>query len=399
MKILILSFYYPPDLSAGSFRVKALENALLKNSGESIHIDIITTMPNRYRSQLSKAPEIESAPNLSIQRIQIPPHKSGKVDQSRAYFSFARKVLKETRGKKWDVVVATSSRLMTGALGAYVATRAKASFYLDIRDLFTDTVANLMANSNIRFLLPILRWLEKYTLSRATRVNLVSAGFLNHAKTVAPQHEYRIFTNGIDKEFLQLNFCKQPQKTTSLPLIFYAGNIGEGQGLHNIIPKVARILEGKAQFLLLGDGGKRTQLEQAINNSGVSNVEILNPVQREQLYTYYRDADILFLHLNDYAAFHKVLPSKIFEYAATGKPIIAGVAGYAAEFFKREVEGVQIFDPCDENGMAQAFENVLNNGKMHFSRETFREKYARTRIMRNMAKDILQLGNTRKKIT
>jgi len=32
------------------------------------------------------------------------------------------------------------------------------------------------------------------------------------------------------------------------------------------------------------------------------------------------DADVLFLHLNAYKAFEKVLPSKIFEYAATGRP-------------------------------------------------------------------------------
>ena len=46
--------------------------------------------------------------------------------------------------------------------------------------------------------------------------------------------------------------------------------------------------------------------------------------------------DVLFLHLNDYSAFRKVIPSKIFEYAATGKPIVAGVSGYAAEFLRHE---------------------------------------------------------------
>ena len=61
-------------------------------------------------------------------------------------------------------------------------------------------------------------------------------------------------------------------------------------------------------------------------------MQIIDPVSRSDLFDEYKNADVLFLHLNDYAAFRKVLPSKIFEYAATGKPILAGVAGYMQNF-------------------------------------------------------------------
>jgi len=54
----------------------------------------------------------------------------------------------------------------------------------------------------------------------------------------------------------------------------------------------------------------------------------------------------LFLHLNAHAAFEKVLPSKIFEYAH-GKPIWAGVAGHAARFIASEVPNAAVFAPCN----------------------------------------------------
>jgi len=47
-RILLLSFYYPPDLAAGSFRMEALVQALLKESSNNVQIDVITTQPNRY---------------------------------------------------------------------------------------------------------------------------------------------------------------------------------------------------------------------------------------------------------------------------------------------------------------------------------------------------------------
>ena len=45
MKILLLSYYFEPDLSAGSFRSSALYKRL-KNLGHEV--EVITTLPNRY---------------------------------------------------------------------------------------------------------------------------------------------------------------------------------------------------------------------------------------------------------------------------------------------------------------------------------------------------------------
>ena len=101
--------------------------------------------------------------------------------------------------------------------------------------------------------------------------------------------------------------------------VVYAGNIGEGQGLHSILPSVrAKHFEGKLKFKIIGDGGRLPQLEQALKAAAINNVELLNPVGRDVLIQAYQHADILFMHLNDYDAFLKVLPSKVFEYAALG---------------------------------------------------------------------------------
>ena len=81
----------------------------------------------------------------------------------------------------------------------------------------------------------------------------------------------------------------------------------------------------------------------AIKDQQVDNVEICDPVNRDSLLIEYSNTDILFLCLNDKAAFLKVLPSKLFEYAATGKPILAGVSGYAAKFIDENIVGCEVF--------------------------------------------------------
>ena len=393
MRILILSFYYPPDLSAGSFRVKALVDALQIEGGKALQIDVITTMPNRYRSHLADAAEYEEHDGVKIHRIALPAHQSGMLDQARSFAIFARCVWRETRDKSWDLVFISSGRLMTAVLGVEVAKRLQAPLYLDIRDLFTDTMADLLSGSTLRSLLPVFRWLEKRSLHAAQRVNVVSEGFLPHVRSLAPEQSYRTFTNGIDDDFLAMDFTKPLTQQKVLPLVVYAGNMGEGQGLHRVIPDAARRLRGIARFRLIGDGGRRTQLEKAIADANVDNVEILKAIPRVELFEHYRQADILFLHLNDYQAFHKVLPSKIFEYAATGKPILAGVAGYPAEFLRDRVPGCEVFEPCDAVAMAAATERLLAYPQLS-DRVAFCQTFARKTIMREMARDLLALGST-----
>lgn len=394
MRILLLSFYYPPDIGPGPLRAKSIVNALQVVSERTgitnLSIDVLTTMPNRYHSMTADALEYEQVGCVTIQRFSLPAHHSGMADQSRAFVVYARAVQRQVKGEAYDVVIATSSRLLTASLGAWVARKGHAKLYLDIRDLFTDTLKDVLAKSPLRMLLPVFRRLERWTFRRADRLNVVSAGFLPHMQAVVPTIQPSVLTNGIDDEFLANDFSlERPNET---PLVLYAGNMGEGQGLHHVIPPIAKSLEGQMNFRLLGDGGRKMALVNALTDCGARNVEVLAPVSREALLAQYRGADVLFLHLNDYPAFHKVLPSKIFEYTATRKPILAGVAGYAADFLREQVPGVEVFPPCDAVAMERGLQRLLSGPKI-IHRKAFCERYRRDSIMQKMAGSILDLGD------
>lgn len=386
MKLLILSFYYQPDLSAGSFRTTALVKALLEQLPADAQIELITTLPNRYSSFTNDAPEYEVNSRLTVHRVALPAHQSGMLDQSKAFLSYARGVLKLVKGKQYDLVYATSSRLMTAALGAFVARRLRAPLYLDIRDIFVDTIKDVLPKKVTLFLKPIFSLLESWTIRSATKVNLVSAGFLPYFKSRYSKQHFSLFTNGIDDEFIQAQPEVDVVSGQGVLDVVYAGNMGEGQGLHAIIPDLAKRYEGRLRFRLIGDGGRRKQLADSLVAVGCSNVDLLAPVNRNALIEEYKAADVLFLHLNDYDAFRKVLPSKLFEYAALGKPIWAGVAGYAAEFVSANISNAVTFSPCCADDAARSFE------RLHLqtvARTDFVEQFSRVNIMKDMATEII----------
>ena len=398
MRLLILSFYYPPDLGPGALRARSIVDALIDDSAQTTDpcfcIDVLTTKPNRYHSFSLNSIQKETSGNVRIHRYSMPMHRSGMLDQSFAFLFYAYAVWKKVKRKEYDIVIATSSRLATATLGAYAANKCKAKLYLDIRDLFTDTIKDVYRNSPIVAMMPAFKWLERWTFNQADRINVVSPGFILHVLAVNPSIEPRVFTNGIDKEFILRN--RSANTGNHSYTVVYAGNLGHGQGLHLILPLVAKKFEGLVTFRVFGDGGQRSALLSKLIEIGVVNVEILNPISRTDLIFEYSQADILFVHLNDHAAFRNVLPSKVFEYGATGKPILAGLSGHAAEFTRAYVNGAEVFRPCNAVEM-EAKLRILLAGPKYFDRSAFCEQFDRTEIMRKMADDIVDLGFERRK--
>jgi glycosyltransferase involved in cell wall biosynthesis len=390
VRILVLSFYYSPDLSACSFRSAALVRALLERLPDHVHIELITTLPNRYDSFTDEAPAREELPRLTVYRIKLRAHGSGMLGQARAFVTYARAVMARVRRERYDLVYGTSSRLMTAALTSRVARKKRLPLYLDIRDIFADTIKDVLPGWPGRMTRPLFSGVERWTIARADAVNLVSRGFEGYFSQRYPGRSFSYFTNGIDEEFVRTAVCPPDcSDSHSGPVsVVYAGNIGEGQGLHAVLPELALRLDGRAVFRIIGDGGRKQRLEEALARAGCTNVEILPPMKRAELVEAYGQADVLFLHLNDYPAFRKVLPSKVFEYAATGKPVWAGVAGYAKTFVESEVQNAKVFSPCDVDEAVRALDDLTLHD---VARTGFLARYERGTIMREMASDIARL--------
>jgi len=357
-KILFLSFYFEPDLCAGSFRNSPLARELARQLNGTATVEVITTVPNRYSSFSVETQEDELDGNLCIRRILLPSHKSRFADQIKAFYHYYREVKKKIHYTEYDLVFASTSRLFTAFLGYKIASRRRIPLYLDIRDIFTDTLNDVIPNRLVKFiLLPVLRTIEATVFNYAVHINLISEGFKEYfLKYSKPQ--YTFYTNGIDSEFIQSSTFEDLLSTFPIT-ITYAGNLGEGQGLHKIIPKAAKILGDQYHFKVIGDGGARKLLVDAIEHENVMNVTIEKPVKRTELLEIYKRSHFLFMHLNDYSAFEKVLPSKVFELGAFPRPIIAGVNGYARSFINHYLSNVILFQPANPDELAHKIRNYI----------------------------------------
>ena len=391
MKIVFFTFYYPPDLCAGSFRAIALAQALSKRMKNDDELHIITTHPNRYENHRVKASDIEVHENITIHRISVPSHKSGMFSQARTFVTYALASYKLCNKLNPDFLIGTTSRLMTGILTGLSARKLGCKYFIDLRDIFSETISDIFSQKN-KLLGSISKktfsLLERWLFNKATGVNVVSEGFPEYFQTMGiDTSNWSFFPNGVDKIFTNLPFIEN-KRLKEITTVLYIGNIGTGQGLENILPATAKYLGNKYRFLVIGGGGATSKLINAIKNNNVDNIEILAPIKREKLIKYYEEADILFVHLNDIPAFQRVLPSKIFEYAALRKPIVAGLSGYSAKFILDNVPYATIFNSGDVDGCVDAIKKAETLEIKDKNSDIFIEKFSLEKIMNKMAKHI-----------
>ncbi|MFV8387452.1 glycosyltransferase family 4 protein [Vibrio parahaemolyticus] len=382
-RMLILSFHYTPDLSACSFRTESLVEHL-SVTYPNVEIDLVTTFPSRYVSYCPSCIEDDSHSNVKIHRVELPlvSFGLGFVSEALSFSFFAMKAKSYTQNKDYDLVFGTSAKLATATLARVLAKKKSAKLYLDIRDLFVDNIQDMFSRTFSFVFLPLFKMLEAYTFKGADRLNIVSDGFLSHVGKHVSDERLRSFTNGIDDDFSLLEEKEPASKTLN---IVYAGNIGRAQSLEKIIPYLAEYSDLDVQITIVGDGRNIIQLVSLLTERNIKNVTIDTPVSRKELVQYYQKADVLFLHLDDFECLTRVIPSKVFEYAATGLPMLCGVSGYTKQFIETNIPNALTFIPNDVEDCVKHL-NSLTLGIT--KRDEFCHHYSRHKIMQAMTKDI-----------
>lgn len=385
-RILYLSYFFEPDLGAGSFRNTALAGKMASLMHESDEIDLLTTMPNRYANINQAASPIEQRGRLAITRFAVSRGSDSFVQQIKSFQQYRRQVLQHVRNQTYDLVFASSSKLFTAHLAMKIARSKNIPLYVDLRDLFAENMKELIPFLGIGHVLSwfIRSFFEKPCLRYAAHLNINSEGFSQEFK-YRGELPMTFYPNGIDDFFL--GHTQSAELAAEPVVITYAGNIGEGQGLHKVIPAMAEGLGSRYRIQIIGSGSSLRKLNSVVAQNKLDNVKLIAPVARKELIAYYCHSHYLFLHLNDYRSFEKVIPSKLFEYGALNIPIIAGVAGYPARFIREQLKtNFILFAPCDA---ASAVQQILAYPYHLETRADFVDKYQREHITTALAHSVL----------
>ncbi|MBL5982283.1 hypothetical protein NAAC61_09970 [Petrotoga sp. 8T1HF07.NaAc.6.1] len=392
-KILLLTQNFPPDIGAASFRMESLVKEL---ASRNYDVEVLTAYPNRY-NDLRISINDTFGPKVKITRIKNLKQSNRFIQRSFSYLEYFLKsyFLAKKKVKDVEIIIATSPQILTGFLGALLKKR-NIPFILDIRDLWPDVMLDLGITTRKSLLYKFLKHIEQYMYKKATSIIVNSPAFIEHIQKYSNKR-IDVITNGLD-DFIYQYFLEEKPKNTQKGRkirIVYAGNLGIGQDV-KILTEIKEDISKNFEFFLIGNGSQKGEIEKAIKVKKIQNILVYSSRERKELLEFYRQADAFFVHLRDIPMFKKTIPSKVFEYVATKKPVIYGLNGVAKELMDELNAGYPF-----EAGNVKSLEATLiqlkkdlEEGKWEYKDNgILKEKYLRSQLSKKFVDVIEEVFN------
>jgi glycosyltransferase involved in cell wall biosynthesis len=336
LRILFISQYFPPDITAASFRV-AETAAWLERMGWSVVV--LTATPHRARAESGTA-----EPNARIRIVRapiLPIGDRGGLWYVLHYLSFMlTSLLWGALRAPWkaDIVLASSPPLFVGVSGWILSKLKRGQFVLDVRDLWPDSAAAVGQLSRSGLLARAGRRLERFLYSRAVQVICVSRPMREAIISRSdPEKDVVVVYNAVDTELVGGVRKQEPKPEAELQTIAYVGNVGRAQGLEILMAAAERFPD--VEFRIIGGGVCRAALESLASEQHLANVSFFGPVPKSEALAHMRASSALFLHVLDDPVFATTIPSKLFDYLLADRPILYGIRG----------EGAQLLDSLPGN--------------------------------------------------
>jgi len=370
VKILYVSHYFPPEMGAPAGRVAGLSRQWAR-AGHEVHV--LTCFPHHptgvippdYRRGFRRGYQKEICDGVTVHRTWIfPAANKGKFRRSANYFSFfaSAVITGALRLPKPDVVIATSPQLLCALAGDALSAWFRAPLVMEVRDLWPESLVAVGLTRTRSTLVGNLERLARRLYRRAA--HLVTITEAQRAAIVAfgvPAERVSVVPNGVDDAFLEPHGAANRSGEF---ICTYIGTLGMAHHLETLL-EAAQLLrdEPAFRFRIVGEGAQREALEARARAMQLSNVEFAGQRPRGEVPRWIAESDVCAVLLRKTPVFRTVVPSKMIEIMAVGRPIVLGVEGEAKALLERAGAGVAV-TPEDPAALAGALRRLRQDAAL-----------------------------------
>jgi glycosyltransferase involved in cell wall biosynthesis len=336
-RILLLTQYFPPETGAGANRIGPMADVLSKHYEVAVvALEPSYPSPSEYKDVHLEAHDA-GRPYPVRRTFDFHPHKGSLLFRALREQAMALRLALYALRDPGDIVITSSPSMFLGPVTLVLARAKNARFVWDIRDITWGYARDFAGPSPLMAL--ATRVLERYVLWALRQADLIVGA--SHGITrllveegVDPGRAITV-PNGVSTELLdaitrEVDRSQENQR----PMVAYAGLIGYNQGL-GVLLQAASMLPD-VDFVLAGDGPELALLKDKAKQLGVSNIVFTGFLNREKLLELYRQSDVLIAHARSGPTIDATMvPVKLFEYMATGRPIIYAGKGIAADLMRQ----------------------------------------------------------------
>ena len=347
MKILFITDNFPPEVNAPATRTFEHCKEWVEHG---VEVTIVTCAPNFphghvYEGYTNKLYQTEMIEGIRVIRVwSYITTNSGFLKRVLDYMSFAFMAFWVGLFQKHDVIIATSPQFFTTWAAWGISKIRRKPWIFELRDIWPESIKTVGAMKESRVLdilekieLALYRSSDKIiAVTDAFKANLISRGI--------DESKIEVVTNGAnmdlfsprDKDKALLEELQLEDKF----IIGYLGTHGLAHSLDFIVKSISKITDKNIHFLFVGDGAMKETIVKLAKELSLTNITFLDPISKDEMPRYLSIIDVSLAPLKRSENFKTVIPSKIFEASAMGKPTLLGVEGQAQKIIEKYHAGL-----------------------------------------------------------
>ncbi|MDC0570210.1 glycosyltransferase family 4 protein [bacterium] len=397
MKILIISQYYSPDITAAAFRMSETVSGLEK---KGIEVHVITSTP--HKSNLTS----QNIDNKNITRIKIPFFKKQiRLTYLFQYllFSFGaiKSAFKLKKFFKYDLILASSPPITIALPAFLIKILTGKPLIFDIRDVWPDSAAAINKIKKHGLVYKFFKLVEAFIYTKADYITCVAAPMKEYIFELSKKNNIQVIYNGASDYLLSYN--KKEQKIAIQPKEFvftYAGNIGYAQDLKSVIYAFSEFLkdqdDSSCRLQLIGNGPEKNEIVALVKKLRiVQQVSFLNEVPKSEIAEILVNSEVLLIPLISSPVFKLTIPSKVFDYMTFGIPIIATIQGEGRDILSKS--DANIITPLNDIDLTSSFLKMFNDypsyKKLSFENKKTVQNYTRMKSTNDFYETFMKVLN------
>jgi len=394
MDILIVTQYFPPERGA----VRRLYEFARIFAAQGHKVSVMTAIPNypdgivppEYRGKFFFEEEMEG---VRVYRNWVLPASNNKPGRRMIGFVtfLISSLINSFRLKsRYDLVLASTPPVTSPVIGWLLSKLKRSKFVIEVRDLQPESSEDF-GNLKQSFFTRLIRRIIHSLYRKADRIVSVTDGISDYLATIGVAPE-RIATvkSGVSDEFINSssNGIRKKFGWDDKFLVLYSGTLGWVRPLETVIEAARQLADQPdIHFVFVGDGQKKTALENMVRDYGLKNVSFTGLQPLEDIPYFLKAGDVLIESLKEVPVAKMAFPSKMFEYMASGRPIVFG-ARQGEALKELELAGGALSYPSDSPEKLAELIMKLRTGQIdgkelgqrynrHVAEHHTREKWAR----------------------
>lgn len=282
--------------------------------------------------------------------------------------------------RAYDAVVTSTPPISTGAPGL-VWSLLGGPWLVDVRDLWIDNAVALGYLADGGLVESVSRLFQRTVLRRADSIAVTTPTLGDHlVDRYGNEIETKTFLapNGVDVD----RFV--PGDEDDDPVVIYTGNLGRAQDLSTVVAAMDHVSHDGTKLELVGTGNAEPDLRALVRDRELDgSVTFTGPVDRDDVPDLLAAARIGVVPLKASDELDYAMPTKLYEYMASGLPAVVTGRGEIARFVRESGGGVHV--DAEPEAVAAAIDDLLEDADLRADlgqkgRAHVREKYDRAHI-------------------